>query len=312
MGYDVGDMSGMVFHRGLSHSLLMVPVIALIFAALWWFIRRKLLRKNTQDNRHPPTFRLLYACTFVAVLSHPLLDLLTSYGIQLFAPITRARYAIDTVAIIDVFYSSILIITLVACYVVRKVSRPACRTALIIGWAGFLLSCGYLAAGRALHNRAVNIARDLAGDVKIVRADAYPRLGSLLLWRTVVETPDSWQVAPVHHLRDFASNPPPLSVVPKVSNRWTRAARATEEFQTYNWFAMGRLRTTYVHLNGRNIVEFHDMRYSTDLDGTRSLWPLRVTLDTAGRVLKTERVFAYHRGRMGDFIRKAWREVWRP
>ena len=163
MGYDVGDMSGMVFHRGLGHSLMMVPVIALIFAALWWFIRRKLLRKNTQDNRHPPTFRLLYACTFVAVLSHPLLDLLTSYGIQLFAPITSGRYAIDTVAIIDVFYSSILIITLVACYVVRKVSRPARRTALIIGWAGFLLSCGYLAAGRATH---VDFGTGLSGPGK--------------------------------------------------------------------------------------------------------------------------------------------------
>ena len=310
MGYG-DDLAGLVLHRGVSHSLLAVPVIALVFAWPWWGIRRKLAAGRDPPGT-PPPFRLLYACTLVAALSHPLLDLLTSYGIQLLAPITDTRYAIDVVAIIDVFYTGILALTLAACGLTYLVGSRPWRAMLVAAWIGFALSCAYLAAGRLLHDRAVRIARRLAGGETIVRADAYPYLGSILLWRSVVETPHRWIVTRVHHLRDFSADPARSAVVPKVDNQWTRAARTLPEFSVYNWFAMGRIRATHERRGGEQVVEFHDMRYSADPGGVGSLWPLRVTFDAAGKVRGVRRIFAFRKRRSAGLIRKAWRELWTP
>lgn len=311
MGCNGDDLAGLALHRGVSHSLLVVPVIALVFAWPWWRIRRKLAAGRDPPGA-PPPFRLLYACTLAAALSHPLLDLLTSYGIQLFAPITDTRYAIDVVAIIDVFYTGILALTLTACKVTYLVRARPWRAMLVAAWIGFALSCAYLAAGRLLHDRAVRIARELAGGETIVRADAYPHLGSILLWRAVVETPDRWIVTRVHHLRDFSADPPRSAVVPKVDNQWTRAARALPEFAVYNWFAMERIRATYARRSGEHVVEFHDMRYSGDPGGVESLWPLRMTFDAAGKVRSVQRIFTFRKRRSAGLIREVWREVWTP
>ena len=257
-----------------------------------------------------PSFWLLYGCVFVAVFTHPLLDWCTSYGTRLLSPLSAARYAIDAVPIVDIIYTPLLILTLLVCYVVRKFrGGRAIRATLIVGWAGFLLSVGYIAAGRVMHNRAVEKACRLAGGAKIVRADAYPAIGTIFLWRTVVEAEDEWLVARVHH---FSSKPPLAKSAPKADSPWIRKAMELPEAETYRWFADGRLRPDYALENGHHVVKFHDMRYGWPIDSTESMWPMIVIFSSDGELLHIGREHPVRRGGFRSVAARAWAEIWNP
>jgi inner membrane protein len=309
-------------HRGITHSLLMVPVISLLVALVWWGIRRRVCQKRAAISAHanpstpsrsPPGFLLLYACVFVAVLTHPLLDWCTSYGTQLWAPLTNTRYAADLVGIIDFIFTPLLIVTLGTCYTIRKIHRTrSVRATLVIGWVGFVLSVGYLAAGRVMHDWAVEKARKLTGNAKILHANAYPIIGTIFLWRAVVETEDSWVIIRIHRFAD-SSNPPKANIVPKQGdNIWIRRARDLREYRIYDWFAMGQLRPEYTSVDGRHIVQFHDMRYAWGIDSERSLWPLQVTFDKSGQVVDLRRVMERRGRSLREFASSIWREIWDP
>ena len=320
-GGEPGEGAVHNYHRGLSHSLLAVPIIAAVAAGMWWWVRRRLNNRGARhrgDNgvipphggRGPPGFGLLYACCLVAVLSHPLLDWCTSYGTQLFAPLTSRRFAIDVVPIIDIFYTSLLILALAAAWLVRRVRPAARRAAVIVGWTGFVLSVGYLAAGRAAHDVTVSRSRALVPPgSRIVRADAYPTLASILLWRGVVETTDGWLAVRV---RPLGHNRPRTKWAAKVDNQWVRRATELPEARRFKWFAMGRVRAKYELLDGRHVVELHDMRYGIMPEDVDSLWPLRVTFDDASGVIDVSRLRRHRRRDLGKFIKRLWKDMWAP
>ena len=77
-------------HRGISHSLVMAPLWGLLIAGLAHAATRQ---------RH--RFKELYAIATLAVLLHGALDLLTSYGTQIFAPLSSASYAFPVLFIVD-------------------------------------------------------------------------------------------------------------------------------------------------------------------------------------------------------------------
>ena len=340
-GLEVDQFALLRYHRGLSHSLLAVPVIALLVALPWWWRRRRKQSaarmqtpEPTIDNvTHPEiarkpaplppqgpssSFWVIYACTFVAALSHPLLDWCTSYGTQLLAPISEKRFALDAVSIIDIIYTPILILTLLICWLLRRLSRrQVVRATLVVGWLGILLSTAYLAAGYFMHNLAVDKAVELAGRTnnptqeQIISANAYPYLGTILLWRTTVQTPDRWLVARIRPLNDLEENNVRRESARKQDSALIRRAGELPRIKTYRWFAMEQVRTVYRHEEGRHVVEFHDMRYGQRPESVKSLWPVRVTFDAAGRV-SIERFQHFRDGSILQRLNQVWTEIRRP
>lgn len=322
-GAEVDEFTIMQIHRGPTHSLLLAPLLALPIAFGWWYFRRKVLRifkadatesSNSGDRPGAPGFLLLYACILVAFYSHAPLDYLTAYGTQLFSPLTNARYALNTIGIIDFIFTPLLILTLLVCYVVRKFrGGSAPKATLIIGWVGFALAMGYLGTGRLMHNRAVDIAVRAAGDVEILRADAYPQIGTIFLWRAVLETPDEWIAVRVHH---FSDDPPSRRRMSRaarhISNEWVEKAQNLREYEIYRWFAMGRLRPEYRKVDGVHVVVFHDMRYSRDSAGIESLWPLRVEFDSEGNLIMAGRQPPDRSDGDGMTIGRIWADIWNP
>ena len=302
-----GHLAMVPVHRGLSHSLLMVPVIALSVSLIWWWFRRRAAR----TGRASPSFWLLYSCSFVAVLSHSLLDWCTSYGTQLLAPISRARFALDAVPIVDIIYSPILILTLVACCVARKRKTDARKLTLLIGWLGFSLSVGYICAGYTLRGAAIRHARRSIGEAAGGTYAGYPRLGTIFLWRVTRETPDKWTVFRVRPLRGAGEIR--WNEAPVVDNEWVRRAREQPKARTYDWFAMGQTRATYELRDGRHVVGLHDMRYGAlTTESLESMWPLVVTFDASGRLLGVRSVRRTGGKRRWQAAREAWRDIWGP
>jgi len=311
VGSDSDGIGYLTVHRGLSHSLLAAPVIALAIAGLWYGARRWWQRRKGDAGPAPP-FLLIYACTFAAVLSHPLLDWCTTYGTQLLSPLTSRRFAADVVPIVDIIYTPLLVLTLVGCAIVRCVRRwDGRRASLAVGWIGFGLSVAYLGAGHLMHERAVSLARGLTPPGATVRrADAYPALGSILAWRTVVETDAGWHVARVRPLGRQPAPPGRVHVAPEATGPWVDRARALPAAETYAWFAMGRVRAAYRREGDKHVVTLHDMRYGYRPDEVESLWPLEIRFGPDGEVRRVHRFTPRsHRG-FGELVGDAWDDTW--
>ena len=65
----------LVLHRGITHSLIFAPVVGPLLGWLVW--RRERHKDPSVDSRE---LRFWITAITLAVLSHPLLDLLTTYG----------------------------------------------------------------------------------------------------------------------------------------------------------------------------------------------------------------------------------------
>ena len=311
-------------HRGISHSLFAAPVIALLVAVPWWLCRRR-----HRPPGAPPgaPLGLMFACLLAAAVSHPLLDWCTAYGTQLLAPLSDRRFALNAVAIVDIIYTPILLLTVLSCWLARRLGGGrAPRATLAIALAGLLLSTGYIAAGYVLHGQAVRQARELAsagGDrshppAKILDVRAYPYLGTILLWRATVEFEDRWLVA---RIRPLGGGRVRTKTADKVDNDFVRAARRTEQARTYAWFADGQLRAEYRRDGRGHVVLLHDMRYAPQPDSIESLWPVRVTFEGDGGVTGVERLRSRpstrlgpgkRRGGLGGLITDVWGEMTDP
>lgn len=100
----------LAMHRGFTHSLvggglLMPPLLAGLLLLLdRWQVKRGDTFKSGLAM-HPGW---LLALAYFGTLTHPLLDLQTTYAIQLLASLTRSWYHMDSLFIVDVWVWSVL------------------------------------------------------------------------------------------------------------------------------------------------------------------------------------------------------------
>ena len=101
------DVQGIAFHRGPTHALLGWPLLALGIVGLLWLIDRL---GPGGDGALPFRGGPLLFVTFLAVLTHPFLDWLNTYGINLLAPFSPKWQAGDAIFIIDWVYWLLMIV----------------------------------------------------------------------------------------------------------------------------------------------------------------------------------------------------------
>jgi inner membrane protein len=92
-------------HRGFTHGLvggvlLMPPLLA---GLLWLLDRWQVGRGAHFKSGLPMRWGWLLALTYFGAITHPYLDLLTTYSVQLFSPLSNAWYHADGLFIIDVW-----------------------------------------------------------------------------------------------------------------------------------------------------------------------------------------------------------------
>jgi membrane-bound metal-dependent hydrolase YbcI (DUF457 family) len=104
------DLLILTWHRSVTHSLVCLPIFALILAALTrWFVRWR--------KWDCPSFGALVAIYAVAILSHILLDLVTSFGTMIWSPVKWSRPAWDLIFIIDFTLSASLLVPQIVAWV---------------------------------------------------------------------------------------------------------------------------------------------------------------------------------------------------
>jgi membrane-bound metal-dependent hydrolase YbcI (DUF457 family) len=91
------------WHRSITHSLVLLPLWALLLA---WITKTFARRRKWEA----PSFLALSAIYAVGILSHILLDLVTSFGTMIWSPLEWSRPAWDLIFIVDFTLTAILLV----------------------------------------------------------------------------------------------------------------------------------------------------------------------------------------------------------
>src|SRR5687768_17872334 len=97
--YLFGDgIDALAFRRGWTHGILAMVVLPLVLAGVMRAMTRLLAPKT---NAPATSWKWLIALSAIGVWSHPLLDLLNTYGVRLLMPFSNRWFYGDALFIID-------------------------------------------------------------------------------------------------------------------------------------------------------------------------------------------------------------------
>lgn len=266
-----GEFASMVHHRGITHALWFGPVLgaALGYATWRWRCRAHGDRERLGD---------WVGLWTLALLTHPLLDLFTSYGTQLLAPFSNRRFAIDAVGILDPFYSLVLL----AAVLIGLVTPGLPRVGKWCGYAALGLTTGYLLLGQGLNARAERIAaRQLEVEgVQIERLRSFPTLLQLSLRRVVAVSDDAVRVG---YLSMLTPSRIAWVVLPRHSHPLLDDLAATHRGRTFTWFARELVLERVEPLERGWRVKLSDVRYGLPPDAEQGFWGIRAEYDEHGQ-----------------------------
>lgn len=279
-------MVALVYHRHFTHSLAFVPIGGLLCALPWLLSRR-----------HRADRWMIALATTIGYATHGLLDAFTSYGTQLWWPLSNHRVAWDFVAIVDPLYTGMLALGVVLTR--RRASPRSARLAL-------LLSSLYLVLGGILHARAIGAARRLAqerGHV-IARVAAFPELPVDFLWRTTYRAGGRIYIDEIRTPWFGPSRTTAGTSVLVVEEDDLRPevvadTRLLAAFRTFVWFADG-----WVGRSPSDPRRIGDVRYGASATSGDALWSLQLEPGAATPVTVVQ-----ERPDGGRMLRQRWREI---
>lgn len=261
----VGDtFDTWAWHRGPTHSLFFAFVLGPLLAALIWRWRRARTLEEAETARS-----WLWLATLV-LLTHPLIDLPTSYGTLLLWPITDYRFAWDGLGIIDVAYSLSLVLALaVGAF---AAARP--RLAQAAAFAAIVFVGAWTLGGLAINGTIEARARADLGPATVVRA--YPTLFQPFYRRIVAETPEARLIGFQSVLE---TGPIAWTSVPRQHHPAIDLVRDTERGRLFTWFALDRVHwTAQARPDGAVQVRGYDTRYGLPGDSLLGFWGVEATV----------------------------------
>jgi inner membrane protein len=256
-----GSVSYLHYHRHLTHSLLAMPVMALLPVALVALVARKRLN-----------WLGAYAASLIAVATHLLLDWTNVYGIRLLLPFSEKWFRLDLINVVDLWIWTALGLGVAVPFLARlvgsEITSGASRTrhhGRGAAWAALVFLAVYTYGRSVLHSRAVAVmeSRIYAG-ADPLRTVAVPHFANPLAWRAVVETQGFYAVEDFNLAGDY--DPTRATVYHKPqANPAIEAARASPTFQEFLRFSQAplwRVAPVSDPAEGK-AVDVVDMRFGT-------------------------------------------------
>lgn len=185
--YDEVAMLGV--HRGFSHSFLFAFLIAPLLA----FIQIKFHKKQEANYKD---WLLL---SFLAVVTHPILDAFTVYGTQLFQPFSDYPVAFNSIFIIDLVYTLPFIIALIAILFFNRTNKKR----RLINNIALIFTTFYLILGLISKFSADEVFEDNFKKVNLglINDFSSPSPLNIILWNSIfIAENDTAYVAVYSHL----------------------------------------------------------------------------------------------------------------
>ncbi|WLP94265.1 metal-dependent hydrolase [Psychrobacter sp. M13] len=188
-----GDpVSNMTYHRGFSHSLIVLTIVGTLGS---WLITRY---HRWRDMPLPYSGKRLALAMTLALTTHPILDSFTVYGTQLFWPLQDplqiTPISIASIFIIDPLYTLPLLFAMIF-GLVKGRSLSVFKQGLLANFQRLavimlMVSSSYLLLSLGLKYHAQDKAEQTlaaANIDNIVRIKTMPVLPTILMWRTLAE-----------------------------------------------------------------------------------------------------------------------------
>ena len=254
-------------HRGITHSLIGVPIFALVLSGVMYIFSEK--------------FWQTYSIAVIAMATHPALDYLNSYGLRPFLPWSQKWFYGDAVFIIDPYLDLILLIGILAGLWSPRIKRGA-------AWLSLVLSVLYVGARLQLHTAALSKLNSQASQISGVQTSAaLPQMLNPQSWEGFIETNRTITKLPIHALREplaisdraiQVNRGPSGEVVTYAAN--ARSAAALLRFARFPVTRVEQLSSEYR-------VTFFDFRFYRQGTALAS----EVTLDQSMHVVKDDLSF---------------------
>lgn len=205
----------LLHHRGFCHSFFGGMILSIILTGIYRYIYK--------DSRWLQSLFISYAL----VCLHLFLDLITSYGTQLFSPFSFYRCAIPCVFIIDFFFTGVLILGVVLSYVSLKY-----RKTIAMGCVCFILIYpifGKIIQGIQLE-RAKAVLQQDNQSIHVLPAFLAP-----LYWKIIVDNDSHYEL---RHLSIFSA----IEMYPSHQydkahlNTFIQQSPKNSLLKTYAWF----------------------------------------------------------------------------
>lgn len=166
------------YHRGITHSLLLLPLWA-------WLLSVLLARLMGQGL----LWRALYFVCCLSLAIHILGDVITSYGTKILAPLSDWGLSLDAIYVIDPWFGAIIVLGLV-----MSIWLPGQRRYAVIALIGLTIYVGIQIGHR---NRAVAIGIAHAQEIGLPAAKVHglPQPLSPLHWQVIVEAGQDYEFA---------------------------------------------------------------------------------------------------------------------
>jgi inner membrane protein len=278
IGY-VGPIEYILHHRGVTHSLILLP--------LWAFLLAKLCAVIWRGDR---PWRAYCGVIAMSLGIHIAGDVITSFGTMVFAPLSDMRVEIGTTFIIDLWFTGIILAGLAAAAMWRSSSVPAL--------AGLAALCGYIAFQGLMLQRAIDWGEAYARDsgLKQAQVTAQPRPVSPFNWLVIVKNEYEVRYSLVNLVRKDARRPASDAglierldsvYLPLAQAQWVHATRfgssaaersIAREVWTqptlafFRWFAQHPVLLRVDSGNPSTCAWFQDLRFFTP---GRDSWPFR-------------------------------------
>lgn len=273
--YLTSDAStGLAFRRGWTHGVLAMAILPIVLTVIMLAVGRAIEagRAGRPVKRAPMPVRPLelLVLSALSIWSHPLFDLLNTYGVRLLMPFSGRWFYGDALFIIDPWVWIVLGLgTFVSLrrarsvpvgaaspVVMRRAERPARLAMTIVGvYIAVMVATSTL--GRLLVERqAVAAGGEPARHVMVGPVPLTP------LTRAVVrELPDRYEIGELTWSIPPRYSPASASIDPNLANRAVRTAALSppvERFFVWSRFPYAETTTS----PGGTIVRFDDARYA--------------------------------------------------
>jgi inner membrane protein len=155
-------------HRGITHSLVGIPILAVLLAALAYTFSRN--------------FWKTFALILVTMATHPLLDYANNYGWRPFLPFDGTWYYGDILYIFDPFIDMILVLGLLGGGILANRRK-------FLAWMSLVLVIAYIGVRIELHEMAKSkMAEFVAHDPTADKWAVLPQMLSPFTWDGIVQT----------------------------------------------------------------------------------------------------------------------------
>ena len=176
----IDTMTYLNWHQGPTHSLVLLPFWAWVVSVLLANIYRRY------------SWRLFFVPVCLGLAIHIAGDLITSYGLMLFAPFSTERYSLPLVFVIDPWFSLMIIAGLIGSWLC-----PHQRLAAIAAFIGLTAYVAFLSTQNHKAHTVANsyIAANLLTPDSV---DVLPQPLSPYHWKLIIQQHDRYHIALVH------------------------------------------------------------------------------------------------------------------